>query len=797
MTTQYTPILKLALPVTGELSGTWGDIVNDNITSMVEQAIAGLATINTWTANSHTLTTASGTTSEARCAMLVAEDAAGLTAAGEIICPTAAKIYILQNNSTYALTLKTSAGTGVAVPAGYTMFVFCDGVNVVEAVTSVGTLKVGTGGVFVTTILDEDTLVSDSATALATQQSIKAYVDAQVTAQDLDFAGGTGTGSVDLDSQSFTIAGTANEIETSASGQTLTVGIPDAVTLGTPTFTNSPTINALTASQAVFTNGSKVLVSNAITGTGDVVMSTSPTLVTPALGTPASGVVTNLTGTASININGTVGATTPSTGSFTTLTTSSTVTHNGGTANGVAYLNGSKVLTTGSALTFDGTNLGATGKITAGSRAILEAPSWDTGYLAIRNTALAETAATSALFQSASGSTFLNSTTGNALYLGINGVPAVTVSSSGNLGLGVTPSAWVAIAKAIQVGPRASLWADSTQTILANNMYAGAGGDTYIASATAALYTQINGTHTWFTAPSGTAGNAITFTQTMTLDASGTLTVGGSPSGGAFEARADGGISSTFQSGVGGTVALGGVYAVSNGFVVSVAADNSRIYKWNTGTNVEAMTLDASGNLLVGSTSIIQDANNFVFSPGNAWGIFGHETGVASTTDYVKFYYGGGQIGSIYQSGTTSVVYSTTSDHRLKENVRPANAARFMDIEFVDFEWTDGRHDCGVIADQLQAVYPDLVLGEKDATEVRTVEITPAVAEVKDEDGNVVTPAVAAVTEDQVFPVYQQVNYTGLIGRMGTRVQQLQRTVDAQALLIAAMEARLTALEAQ
>jgi len=326
MTTQYTPILKLALPVTGELSGTWGDIVNDNITSMVEQAIAGLATINTWTANSHTLTTASGTTSEARCAMLVAEDAAGLTAAGEIICPTAAKIYILQNNSTYALTLKTSAGTGVAVPAGYTMFVFCDGVNVVEAVTSVGTLKVGTGGVFVTTILDEDTLVSDSATALATQQSIKAYVDAQVTAQDLDFAGGTGTGSVDLDSQSFTIAGTANEIETSASGQTLTVGIPDAVTLGTPTFTNSPTINALTASQAVFTNGSKVLVSNAITGTGDVVMSTSPTLVTPALGTPASGVVTNLTGTASININGTVGATTANTGTF-----SSTV-HKGATS---------------------------------------------------------------------------------------------------------------------------------------------------------------------------------------------------------------------------------------------------------------------------------------------------------------------------------------------------------------------------------------------------------------------------------------------------------------------------------
>jgi len=55
------------------------------------------------------------------------------------------------------------------------------------------------------------------------------------------------------------------------------------------------------------------------TGTGSLVFATSPTLVTPALGTPVSGVVTNLTGTASININGTVGATTASTGAFTTL----------------------------------------------------------------------------------------------------------------------------------------------------------------------------------------------------------------------------------------------------------------------------------------------------------------------------------------------------------------------------------------------------------------------------------------------------------------------------------------------
>jgi hypothetical protein len=95
MVTAYSPILKLALPVQGELSGTWGDVVNDNITSMVEQAIAGRAVIDTWTTDSHTLTTANGTTSESRCAMLELTDTGtALTGAGTVICPTACLKFI-------------------------------------------------------------------------------------------------------------------------------------------------------------------------------------------------------------------------------------------------------------------------------------------------------------------------------------------------------------------------------------------------------------------------------------------------------------------------------------------------------------------------------------------------------------------------------------------------------------------------------------------------------------------------------------------------------------------------------
>ena len=80
-----------------------------------------------------------------------------------------------------------------------------------------------------TAFLDEDNMASNSATKAASQQSIKAYVDSTITNQDLDFAGASGSGAVDLDSQTFTIAA-GEGIDTVASGQTLTVSGEDATT---------------------------------------------------------------------------------------------------------------------------------------------------------------------------------------------------------------------------------------------------------------------------------------------------------------------------------------------------------------------------------------------------------------------------------------------------------------------------------------------------------------------------------------------------------------------------------------
>lgn len=109
-------------------------------------------------------------------------------------------------------------------------------------------------------------------------------------------------------------------------------------------------------------------------------------------------------------------------------------------------------------------------------------------------------------------------------------VELLTLSGTGNLGLGVTPSAWGTGYKALEFGGGGSALFSGTstasQTYLTANSYFN--GTNWICKTTnpASNYEQLSGTHKWYTAPSGTAGAAITFTQAMALDASGNLLVG-------------------------------------------------------------------------------------------------------------------------------------------------------------------------------------------------------------------------------------------------------------------------------
>jgi hypothetical protein len=134
-------------------------------------------------------------------------------------------------------------------------------------------------GATVTAINDEDNMSSDSATALATQQSIKAYVDTQVTAQDLDFSGDTGGAqSIDLDSQSLTITG-GTGIDTVGSSQTITFAIDSTVA----TLTGSQTLTNKTLTTPVIST---------ISNTGTV---TLPTATDTLVGRATTDTLTNKT----------------------------------------------------------------------------------------------------------------------------------------------------------------------------------------------------------------------------------------------------------------------------------------------------------------------------------------------------------------------------------------------------------------------------------------------------------------------------------------------------------------------
>jgi hypothetical protein len=117
-----------------------------------------------------------------------------------------------------------------------------------------------------------------------------------------------------------------------------------------------------------------------------------------------------------------------------------------------------------------------------------------------------------------------NSTAAFSIYDQTNSGTRLLIDTSGNVGVGVTPSAWSGITP-IQIS-RGSFAADTGSYILSQNVYNN-GSNRYIATAAAMQFQAIPGTgFLWNIAPSGTAGTAITFTQAMTLDASGNLLVG-------------------------------------------------------------------------------------------------------------------------------------------------------------------------------------------------------------------------------------------------------------------------------
>jgi hypothetical protein len=190
-----------------------------------------------------------------------------------------------------------------------------------------------------------------------------------------------------------------------------------------------------------------------------------------------------------------------------------------------------------------------------------------------------------------------------SLIFGSNNTDNMRLDASGNLGLGVTPSAWAnPSSPAFQI-KRASLFSYNSITAdLGYNLYFNGSDYIYIANDEATLFRQQNGAYEWYQAPSGTAGNAISLTQAMTLNASGNLSIGNTNDTYKLDVTGTGRFTGTITSQITGTQNLilnstnsagGYIQFERSGTIVGYLGNAGSV----TGSNIDDIALQSGASL--------------------------------------------------------------------------------------------------------------------------------------------------------------------------------------------------------
>ena len=332
------------------------------------------------------------------------------------------------------------------------------------------------------------------------------------------------------------------------------------------------------------------------------------------------------------------------------------------------------------------------------------------------------------------------------LNFGTNNTERMRIDSSGNVGIGVTPSAWSGTFKALQVSSSALYNNNDNDTFLGANYFYD-GSNKYINSSHATAYGQVDGQHIWYTAPSGTAGNAVTFSERMRIDSSGNCGIGETaPLGKLHVKSADSGASvntngnelvlensgSAGISILSGTTGDGNIFFGDsggsvqgrlsyshNGDYLSIASTGASIF-YNGGS--ERIRIDSSGVLLVGKTA----KDNLATTGFEIHGSGGLQqtrdaafvaafNRLTTDGDILEFHQNTVKRGSISISGANTS-YNTTSDARLKDVTGEARGLEIVNkLNPVSYNWKhDGKADEGLIAQEVMDIVPNAVSGSEE-----------------------------------------------------------------------------------
>jgi len=256
--------------------------------------------------------------------------------------------------------------------------------------------------------------------------------------------------------------------------------------------------------------------------------------------------------------------------------------------------------------------------------------------------------------------------------------------------------------------------------------------------------------------------------ERMRIDSSGNVGIGtSSPDSKLHVQRSNDGVIGTFR----GTSSAQLLLSIASGNLVYDSSNGNATHVWQSNTT-ERMRIDSSGNLLVGTTSRVNNERLSVKQTGSgAWPIImlGEDRGavfrITASSGYAAYFErnNGSYTGDIFITSSGTTTFNTASDYRLKENIAPMTGAldKVAALKPVTYTWkSNGEASQGFIAHELAEVVPDCVTGEKDAV---------------DAEGN---------------PVYQGIDTSFLVATLTASIQELKAIVDAQAERIAVLESK-------